>query len=280
MAHAPYTVGTVLPSHTLIAHNDASASENKIHDDTVAAQYGFRGGLVPGVSVYAYMTYPLVESFGADWLARGTAQVKLAKPFYDNDEVTVHGTVSAVSDTALEVDIRGTNAEGLDCGIGTATLPASAAAVPDIAAVPAGAPAKRIPVSWDVVQVGEPLPVLYTTMSQEDNEAYSREHSDDLPMYQGPHAYVHPGWLLRRCNQIFSDRFLLGPWIHVASDIATYRPCRVGEPLEIRGVPIDKFEKKGHEFVALDILIIAAGEVAQRITHTAIFRPRQAHATA
>ena len=51
MAIAPYTVGMLLPPHTLRAHNDAAASANKIHDDAVAAQYGFRGGLVPGVSV-------------------------------------------------------------------------------------------------------------------------------------------------------------------------------------------------------------------------------------
>ena len=40
------------------AFNTAVASENKIHDDTVARRYGFSGGLVPGVEVYAYMTHP------------------------------------------------------------------------------------------------------------------------------------------------------------------------------------------------------------------------------
>ena len=34
------------------AHNIAADSENKIHDDSVARQYGFAGGLVPGVVVY------------------------------------------------------------------------------------------------------------------------------------------------------------------------------------------------------------------------------------
>ena len=70
MAQSSYTVGTDLPLHKLRAHNEAVDSENMIHDDTVAAQYGFKGGLVPGVSVYAYMTYPIVQAFGADWLTR------------------------------------------------------------------------------------------------------------------------------------------------------------------------------------------------------------------
>ena len=51
MDYSAYTVGAEQPTHTLRASNEATESENKIHDDTVAAQYGFRGGLVPGVSV-------------------------------------------------------------------------------------------------------------------------------------------------------------------------------------------------------------------------------------
>ena len=41
------------PPFTLQAHNTAVASENRMHDDAVAREYGFSGGLVPGVDVYA-----------------------------------------------------------------------------------------------------------------------------------------------------------------------------------------------------------------------------------
>lgn len=278
MTHPRYTVGMALPQHTLRARNDATTSENKIHDNTVAAQYGFRGGLVPGVSVYAYMTYPLVQSFGPEWLAHGTAHVKLAKPFYEDDQVVVHGTINAVSEAEISVDLHGTNAEGIDCGVGTATLPTAASTVPDISQVAVGpAQAERIPVSWEAVVVGAPLPVRTIIVNQEENEAYCHLHGDDLALYYGNNGHVHPGVLLRQCNRIFSDRFILGPWIHVASDVTMYRPCHVGESLEVRGVPIDKFERKGHEFVVLDVLILAAGAVAQQVKHTCIFRPRQTH---
>ena len=46
------------------AFNTAKVSENKIHDDEVARKFGFRGGLVPGVDVYAYMTHLPVEALG------------------------------------------------------------------------------------------------------------------------------------------------------------------------------------------------------------------------
>lgn len=278
MDYSAYTVGTELPVHTLRAINEASESENKIHDDTVAAQYGFRGGLVPGVSVYAYMTYPLVHTFGADWLSRGTAQVTLSKPIYENDLVTVSATVTSASDKELGFDTQSVNPEGMACGVGRATMPVETAAAPDIDAVPAGEPREREVVQWDLVVVGEPLPVLEGVVDQAENEAYCQSHSDDLALYQGPDAYVHPGWLLQRCNRIFSNRFILNPWIHVGSEIAMYRPCKVGQHIELRGVPIDKFERKGHEFAVLDILLMADGEVAQRVKHTAIFKPRKTRA--
>src|SRR5262249_50843590 len=72
-----------LPEYHVKARNTSSSSENKIHDEQIARQYGFRGALVPGVTVYAYLTHPLVEAFGAAWLERGTANVRFAKPIHD-----------------------------------------------------------------------------------------------------------------------------------------------------------------------------------------------------
>ena len=281
MSRTIYTTGMQLQSHTLTAHNDAAASANKIHDDTVARQYGFRGGLVPGVSVYAYMMYPLVHSFGEAWLTRGAAQVQFAKPIYEGDQVTVTSIVKAVAESEMRFDLASTNAEGVTCGVGTATLPTASEPSPDLAESPVGPrQAPRVPISWDAVVIGQPLPLLTLTVHQQDNEEYCRTHADDLALYRGARGFVHPGILLRQCNRIFSEHFILGPWIHVASDIMTYRPCQVGETLEIRGVPVQKFEKKGHEFVVLDVLIHAAGEAVQRVKHTCIFRPRQSQRTA
>ena len=281
MSRTTYTTGMQLPAHTLTAHNDVAASANKIHDDTVAKQYGFRGGLVPGVSVYAYMTYPLVHSCGEAWLTRGTAQVQFAKPVYEGDQITVTGTVNMVAESEMRFDLASTNAEGVACGIGTAALPTASGTAPDPAEIPIGPrQAPRVPISWEAVVVGQPLPLLTLTVTQQDNEEYCYTHADDLMLYRGPRGCVHPGILLRQCNRIFSEHFILGPWIHVASDITTYRPCQVGEALEIRGIPVQKFEKKGHEFVVLDVLMHAAGETVQRVKHTCIFRPRQSQRTA
>ena len=80
-----------MPEYHVKARNTSSSSENKIHDEQIARQYGFRGALVPGVTVYAYLTHPLVEAFGAAWLERGTANVRFVKPIHDGEEVRLAG---------------------------------------------------------------------------------------------------------------------------------------------------------------------------------------------
>ena len=68
-----------LPPYHVSAYNTAKASENKIHDDATAKRFGFRGGLVGGVHVYAYMTHLPVQRWGRAWLERGTGDCRFAQ---------------------------------------------------------------------------------------------------------------------------------------------------------------------------------------------------------
>ena len=65
-----------LINHTVDAFNISASSENKIHDDNIAKRFGFQGGLVPGVEVYAYMTNPIIQFFGYQWLEIGSMECK------------------------------------------------------------------------------------------------------------------------------------------------------------------------------------------------------------
>src|ERR1700733_8105082 len=99
------------------AFNTAKVSENKIHDDAVAKKFGFGGGLVPGVDVYAYMTHLPVERWGRAWLERGTGECRFMKPTYDGDQVTV---TAIESDGRLELRLE---CRGVLCATGAAALP-------------------------------------------------------------------------------------------------------------------------------------------------------------
>ena len=78
-----------LPTHTLIAFNTATSSENKIHDDEVAGALGFGGGLVPGVDVYAYLCQPAVARWGIEFLTRGRAATRFGTPTYDGQQIEI-----------------------------------------------------------------------------------------------------------------------------------------------------------------------------------------------
>jgi len=69
------------------AGNTAPDSENRIHDDQTAAAYGFRRGLVPGFTVYGYLTVPVVHRFGVDWLEREGTRVRFLESIYEGDAV-------------------------------------------------------------------------------------------------------------------------------------------------------------------------------------------------
>jgi hypothetical protein len=80
--------------------------------------------------------------------------------------------------------------------------------------------------------------------------------------------------LLRFADCILLENFSLPPWMHVSSSPRHFAPARVGEPLSVRANLIDVFERKGHRFVQLDVVILGtSGPLAQVIPYTAIYRP-------
>ena len=71
---------------------------------TVARRFGFRGGLVPGVDVYAYLCHPPVGGVGAGLARAGTMRARFRQPVYDGDTVDDH---AGDGDGALELRDRG-----------------------------------------------------------------------------------------------------------------------------------------------------------------------------
>lgn len=105
-----------MTSYRVTAHNTSKQSENKIHDDTVARRFGFSGGLVPGVDVFAYMTHLPVEKWGRAFLERGLMDARFVKPVYDGEVAELTGTETG-GILSIEVHSRGAL-----CATGTARL--------------------------------------------------------------------------------------------------------------------------------------------------------------
>jgi acyl dehydratase len=269
--------GQQLAEYRVTAANSAAASENKIHDDTVAKQYGFAGGLVPGVTVYGYMMRPVVETVGPKWLERGTATVRLLKPFYEGEVVTVSCTVTSTGHDGIALDVMARNPAAELCATGTATLPAAGGEPPEVSRFPhAPRPAERPPVSEEVLRNISVLGSIDEEYTAEAASRFVSEISDALPLWQGDLAPAHPGFLIRYANSILATNVLLNPWIHVSSEVTNYRSVLAGAKLSVRGRVTDLFERKGHKFVRLDVLIVDGdGRPVLVVDHTAIYDPRK-----
>jgi len=267
-----------LSPHVVRAHNFAEKSDNKIHDNDVAARMGYLGGLVPGVALYAYMTVPLVRDFGAEWIASGAMSAKFIQPTYAGEEATVHARVE--QESPLRVSLRLTNPLGELCAVGSASMPESHAPV-DPARYPRHPmPATKWPARADALTKGMPLGSLRIDPGK---AAYGGEFVglleelvETLPIYAGPNAPWHPALIPMRANRLLAENVDLGPWIHTASEMQHHALPQPGEEIWLRGFVADAFEKRGHDMVALDLTAFGENDrILARILHTAIIRPAQ-----
>jgi len=111
-------------------------------------------------------------------------------------------------------------------------------------------------------------------MSEEDAEWYLSGVREAEPLYRRERI-VHPGRILRLCNNALMDNVVLGPWIHVGSKVRNLSLAHVGESLSVRARVAANYEKKGHRFVDLDALVIASDvRPVAHVLHTAIYRLR------
>ena len=259
-------------TYRVSAYNLAKQSENKMHDDTVARRFGFSGGLVPGVDVFAYMNHMPIAKWGRAFLQRGLMDVRFLKPVYDGEMADV---TAAESQGGLLVEVR---SRGELCATGHAYLPkvAPRVSIDDFeSAVPV---AERLPVDFNSYEPGKWLGISPYTMSADGAAQYLLDVRETSTVYAGD-GLIHPGTLLRTMNWALMENAVLGPWIHVGSTIQFLAAAKVGDELTVRAEVADNYEKKGHMFVELDGLIVANGRTPiAHCQHTAIYQPREAKA--
>lgn len=257
------------------ARNFAADTENRIHSDEVAAQFGFSGALVPGAAVFGHMTHALVDTLGPGWLAGFSAELSLLKPAYDGDELSIeitpgekhaHDRDGNVQEYEVLCQARGqllarlrSRRKRVDEG-----FPLEVPKEPDVAAV-----AERPEIHWDNVEVGEPFPAWTWTPDAVANAEAAAQVDDDLPCYQA--GLLHPHAILSAANRAFTRRYVLPAWIHVGSVIRLHRPLFVDDEIRVHTVPVRKWRKRNYEFVDLDIAFSVTGGVATEIKHTSIF---------
>jgi hypothetical protein len=251
------------------AFNASKESENKIHDDSVARQFGFRGGLVPGVDVYAYMTHLPIQRWGLAWLERGATECRLLKPVYDGDTAIVTATEG---EAGLDLRIE---SHGEVCVTGRAGLPAGPVAPPAAFEEGPKPPTERPPADERTLALGTRFAMIPFRVTDEYACEYLRTVRETEPLY-AREGLVHAGTILHIGNWVLRHNVVLGPWMHVGSTVQHFSAAHIGDELTARAIVTANYERKGHRFVELDVLVYAGQKILiARIGHIAIYRPRQ-----
>jgi hypothetical protein len=134
-------------------------------------------------------------------------------------------------------------------------------------------PATRPPADEQSLAPGTGLASVDAHFHADRAHEYLVQIGETLPLYTDA-GIAHPGWLLLAANTVLSGSVLLGPWIHVSSDACFHREVIDGQSVSTRGRVRDRWERKGHHFVALDVLVLADGKPAMSVDHTAIYKVR------
>lgn len=223
-----------MKSYQFKAVNTAPDSENRIHSQETASKFGFRDGLVPGVTVYGYLCIPVQEHFGKKWFEQGSAKLRLLKPYFEGESVDAEATVDGET---LHVEAVGPR---------TIVDASMAALLP-------------LPASIQLVYYRPKISASEQSLAA--GTLLSTYEATDL---------TTPESLLEAANKAFMASYILDPWIHTASIIQHFH---VATAASVRGMIVKEYERKGHRLVDIDYSYVDNdGTISARVLHSAIWK--------
>lgn len=261
------------------AFNPVPDSANQIHSDAMAEAYGFRGALVPGVTISAYLLHPAIASWGLAWLSRGWAHVTVRSPLYDGapfEVVTEPGNDGYSARLVSEERL---------CAVAEVNLPEQAPAPPQRQGHPLMADDRVAPAATpDAMHTlrANGCPAARFRWSPEQPMAsYLRDPSrmPDLLNSRGS-GYANPSFLLGCANYHFAAAARMNPWIHLETRSQNFAPVPLGTELHSELFITDLFERKGHQFADCVVNLFRAsdGLCVASIEQRAIYQVRPARA--
>ncbi len=253
-------------TYEVVARNFSEASENRIHSDEIAQKYGFKGALVPGVAVYGHLTYPLAAALGESWLACSVDNLRLIKPAYHGDTLLL-----ALASEGAHHTVTCHNANGELLAQVTSEMPDELPQPHDLATF--GTDYKhpeRVVIGWDNVIAGQPYAPWQVTVTPQINAKYTGEVADTLPLYEN--GLAHPHFLQSIANTALTNEYTMPTWMHVGTETRHRAAVRVGDELTVRSATLERWERKGHEFIKAYVSVWRGDELTTDMLHTAIYK--------
>lgn len=255
--------------YQLLARNDQPNSANPIHRDDYARSLGYPGGLVAGLTLYAYACDAAIRLMGGDWLEHGYGEVHFRAPVFDGEELTVAAEPLDNGDWQISLLCDGLRTEAV---VGPYR---ESIRVDDLQRGSRGEPRTLVK---DVSLRGTPLP-------DPDERSMSRGEVDrftaDAGLEGTPIARELRSRGLMSPNAIAGAPFGLllrhhfyAVVIHTSSVTEWVGPARLGETLYTWGVIEDAWEKRDRFYITQRVITVdGAGNQVARMLHTGTYEP-------
>ena len=233
-----------------IAFNQVPNSTNQIHGDEMAQRFGFRGGLVPGVTVSAYLLHPVADIFGLEFLERGFAHCRVNSPLYDHETFEVE--ITDQSHKHCHTSLKGESGELLaiaETSIQADPLP-PAYRGDRVGNESVGTLANRE--NFERLQRGGCIAFGYRWDTEHEMSRYLRDESEMSDLY-AVDGFANPSYVLGISNWVLSANIYMNPWVHLETRSQNFAPLSAGTGVIGEMSVKSLFEKKGHEFVDVDV---------------------------
>ena len=235
------------------AFNQDPGSPNEIHGDDLAKKYGFEGGLVPGVTISAYVTHPAVAHWGLAFLERGHAHVRVGSPLYDGEDFRV--VIDEQAETSYRARLlRGADIVSAEATVGlTEPLPEPPTRRGDPIAEKDYAPPQSSSEVWQQRRESGCMAYRYHWGGAHKMSSYLMDPAGMPALHQGNDAFANMSFILALSNFSADGNARMNPWVHLETKSQNFAPIAPGTDIVAEMAVVDLFEKKGHEFFDAEI---------------------------
>ena len=244
-----------------IAHNQSPDSQNQIHSDEMAQRYGFKGGLVPGVTLSAYLTQPGVLRWGQEFLSSGFAEIKIVRPVYDTRPFEV--VVTLLDDKTYSAELidetgslRAESKVGIKDQSSEFELPKPLGfqLLPDVFDPP-----PATPTTFRALKAEGCFATRYRWHAGHAMGSYFSDPALMPSMLRvdagipGSEGYANTSFILGCANWIFAANALMNPWVHLQTTHHNFAAIAPDTEVLAEMVIKDLFERRGHQFADIRV---------------------------
>jgi hypothetical protein len=231
---------------------------------------------VPGIILYGYLSDVIAQSWGLDWVARGSMRSHSRRPVYEGDRLTILAKPVQEDATGLSMEAEILDAEGKVVAAGAAALPHADPPVPDTSEYPVlPLPDPPPPVGPGEFRPGIRFGSKPRQMGQEDLAEALSMFGQHWPLFAAEGIIPPAQYPMIATRSALASYSLATPSIFVSASTQHLGIARVGVTLTTSGSVLSAYERKGNHYTDQRHLVFADGRPIALVERTSIYAARR-----